>query len=1027
MGPQRFLVVGSNAREHAIARKLRESKLCAHLSCFASSNNPGIRNVCDAFAVGKITDGAAVVAFAQEHKVTVAVVGPEGPLEAGVADALWAAGVQVVGPKRDLAQLESSKAFTRDLLIKNGIGACPRYCTATSMDMARDFIKRVGPLNYVVKADGLCGGKGVKVGGEHLDSDAEALAFCEELLAAGGADARVVLEEKLVGEEFSLMSFCDGTHVAHMPPIQDHKRAHEGDTGPNTGGMGTYSGANCSLPFISEQDLSCARAITESVSRALRRKCGEGYKGILYGGFMATARGVYVIEYNARFGDPEAMNALALLESDFGEICAAIGAGTLKSVPVTFSAKASCCVYAVPEGYPAAGVKGAPIDTSALSPDQASALYYAAVDEQPGAGLVTTGSRAIASCVTADSLDGAAALALAPLGALKGKLWHRKDIGTEAPVRKRVGHMMALRRAVARPGCVKLAVLGSTRGSALQPVLEAIAAGDLNASVELVVSNKAEAPILARAALHGLRHACVPSTGKEQSREAYDRELSALVEGSGAQMILAVGWMRILSPWFVQRWDRRILNVHPSLLPEFAGGMDLAVHKAVLDAGASVSGCTVHFVDEAVDAGEIVVQESVDVLPGDTPESLKARVQPLEGKAFVAAVRKLQRAQQVLPPPTSVNRDEDSATAGSAAQGTGPITYRSAGVDIDAGDALVQRIKPACARTKRPGCFGSVGGFGGLFDAQAAGYSHDALLCAGTDGVGTKLMIAQAAGFHDHIGIDLVAMVVNDLVVQGAEPLFFLDYFATGKLSVDAGAAIVASIAKGCEESGCALIGGETAEMPGMYGPGHYDLAGFAVGAVERHNLLPKLDLMAPGDKLVGVTSSGCHSNGYSLVRKLVFEVAGLTWGAPAPWEANARTVSASLLTPTKLYVKSCLPLVQNGLLKGMAHITGGGLVENIPRVLRDDLAADIDVTSWALPPIFAFLAKTGRLDARELARTFNCGIGMVLIVAPANEAKVLEALAATGEQAYTIGTITNRTEGVHPVSLKNADKWVFA
>lgn len=707
------------------------------------------------------------------------------------------------------------------------------------------------------------------------------------------------------------MSFCDGEFCVHMPPIQDHKRAHEGDVGPNTGGMGTYSSAGKSLPFVSESDLACARAITESVSRALKRKCGAGYKGILYGGFMVTARGVYVIEYNARFGDPEAMNALALLQTDFGRICDGIGAGTLRSVPVEWSDAASCCVYAVPEGYPASGVKGAPIDVSALSAEQKACLYYAAVDEQAGQ-LVTTGSRAIASCVTAPTLDEAAAKALEPLGALRGALWHRKDIGSEQPVRKRVGHMLALRKAAARAGCVKLAVIGSTRGSALQPVLEAIASGDLNASVELVVSNKPTAPILERAAQHGLRVECLQTAGKEQSREGYDRELSALLEASGAQLVLAIGWMRILSPWFCQRWERRVLNVHPSLLPDFGGGMDLQVHQAVLDAKAQLSGCTIHFVDESVDGGEIVLQKTVAVLPEDSAEKLKARVQPLEGPAFVEAIARLQRQQLLLPTPSANLRDRTAsgtalnAGGNSPASAGKPITYRSAGVDIDAGEALVQRIKPYCARTKRSGCVGSVGGFGGLFDPKGAGYSHDALLCAGTDGVGTKLMIAQAAGYHDGIGIDLVAMVVNDLVVQGAEPLFFLDYFATGKLSVDAGVAIVASIAKGCEESGCALIGGETAEMPGMYGPGHYDLAGFAVGAVEKEHLLPKLELMAPGDVLIGVASSGIHSNGYSLVRKLVFEVAGLTWGGPAPWESEAMTVSGSLLTPTKLYVKRC-------------------------------------------------------------------------------------------------------------------------
>ncbi|KAG8462548.1 hypothetical protein KFE25_010373 [Diacronema lutheri] len=1030
MAKHHFLVVGSNAREHAIARKLKESELCATLSCFAATNNPGIKAECDHFTVGDILDGAAVAKFAREVNATIAVVGPEGPLEAGVADALWAIGVKCVGPKQHLAQLESSKAFTRDLLIKNGIGACPKYKVATSLDECRRFFAALPPLGYVVKADGLCGGKGVKVGGEHLLTDDESLAFCAELLAAGGDSPRVVLEEKLIGQEFSLMSFCDGEACAHIPPIQDHKRAHEGDKGPNTGGMGTYSGANRTLPFLAHADIAHAQAINEAVGRALRRTCGEPYKGILYGGFMATARGVYVIEYNARLGDPEAMNALALLDSDFGAICEGIADGSLATVDVRFSNLASCCVYAVPDGYPAAGVKGAPIDLSALTPEQHRTLYFASVDERVGGELVTCGSRAIGSCVCAPTLDEASALATAPLAAMKGALWFRRDIGTEGPVRSRVGSMIAHRRAAPRPGCVKLAVLGSTRGSALQPVLEAIASGELNACIELVVSNKRDAPILARAEGHGLRSAHLPAP-KDCSREDYDRALSVLLEASGAQLILAVGWMRILSPWFTARWERRILNVHPSLLPDFGGGMDLAVHEAVLASGAARSGATIHYIDETVDGGEIVMQEAVAVGAGETAASLKAKVQPLEGKLFVHAIQRLQRNQQLLPapigappPPVGAPLAHASADAGADGDGDGrsPITYAQAGVDIDAGDELVQRIKPACKRTHRPGCHGAVGGFGGLFDLQAAGYSPTALLCAGTDGVGTKLMIAQAAGFHDGIGIDLVAMCVNDLVVQGAEPLFFLDYFATGKLSVDAGVAIVSSIAKGCEEAGCALIGGETAEMPGMYGPGHYDLAGFAVGAVERRDVLPRLEQMSAGDVLIGVASSGIHSNGYSLVRKLVFDVSGLTWGGPAPWEAKAMSVSASLLTPTKIYVKSCLPLVKEGMVKGMAHITGGGLLENIPRSLPDSLAASIELGTWPLPPVFAWLAKTGRLDTRELARTFNCGIGMVLVTAPSNAQHVLDSMARAGEVCYAIGTLMPR--GETPVVLNNKDAW---
>ena len=337
-----------------------------------------------------------------------------------------------------------------------------------------------------------------------------------------------------------------------------------------------------------------------------------------------------------------------------------------------------------------------------------------------------------------------------------------------------------------------------------------------------------------------------------------------------------------------------------------------------------------------------------------------------------------------------------------------PITYRASGVDIDAGNALVHAIKPLVKATRRSGSDADLGGFGGLFDLKAAGF-RDPILVAANDGVGTKLKIAIDSGRHSSIGIDLVAMCVNDLVVQGAEPLFFLDYYATGHLDVAVARDVVAGIAEGCRMAGCALIGGETAEMPGMYHKGDYDLAGFAVGAVERGEILPRADI-AIGDVLIGLPSSGVHSNGYSLVRRLA-QSENIGWGDAAPW-APGMSLGEALLEPTRIYVKSILAAIEatggasDGAVKGLSHITGGGLSENVPRVLPATVAAAIDLSAIAVPPVFGWLAKAGRLDDAEMLRTFNCGIGMIVIADQARVNDVVQALKEAGEAPVVLGEI---------------------
>ncbi len=335
------------------------------------------------------------------------------------------------------------------------------------------------------------------------------------------------------------------------------------------------------------------------------------------------------------------------------------------------------------------------------------------------------------------------------------------------------------------------------------------------------------------------------------------------------------------------------------------------------------------------------------------------------------------------------------------------LTYREAGVDIDAGNNLVTEIAPLARSTARPGAGAELGGFGGLFDLKAAGFT-DPVLVAANDGVGTKVKIAIETGLHETIGIDLVAMCVNDLIVQGAEPLFFLDYFASSKLDQEVAVGVVRGIADGCVQAHCALIGGETAEMPGLYAAGDYDLAGFSVGAAERGTLLPRDDIQ-PGDQLLGLASAGVHSNGYSLVRKVV-ETSGLSWSDPAPFDPST-SLGEALLTPTKIYVRSILKTLKAGLpVKALAHITGGGMTENLPRVLPDTLGAEINLDTVPVPPVFGWLAKEGGIEETEMLRTFNCGIGMVLVVANNSVSKIITRLETEGETVVELGAITERS-----------------
>ncbi|VEU35771.1 unnamed protein product [Pseudo-nitzschia multistriata] len=965
------IVVGSGGREHALAVALARSPLVSEVLCCpgnggtASEENPKIKNK------GADQSNKTVIALAKEVGAKMVVVGPEAPLVAGLVDELSVECPDVLafGPSKAAAELEASKAFSKDFLQECGIPTA-KYRTFTDASEAIKYVESLDDNDrQVVKASGLAAGKGVLL----PTTKQETIDAVNEIMsdkAFGDAGDTCVIESFMTGPEASCFALCDGKTAVLMPAAQDHKRALDNDEGLNTGGMGAYAPAPCVTPDLQKEiEAMCIKTVEKMAER------GTPYVGLLYAGMMLTPDGPSVLEFNCRFGDPETQVVLPLLETDLYETMAACCTGTLDTVDVRFKENISAAtVVCAAKGYPLSYPKGMEIkglgETKSM---EGVKVYHAGTKLDENSTTRCSGGRVLAVTGLGSDLKSALKTAYKGVDAISfigddgAPLMHnRTDIGRKATQKK-----------------LRIGVLGSTRGTALIPVMEACASGALDAEIVAVISNKSDAPILEKGKSLGPTVVTKFVSSKGLSRAQYDAECTAALVGAGVEYVLLIGYMRILSGSFCKFWAGCCINVHPSLLPKHSGDMDLRVHQAVIDAGEDESGCTIHEVTEEVDGGPILIQKKVSVSKDDTAESLKAKVQPLEGPAFVEAI--------------------ESFTKGKA------ISYADAGVSIDAGNDLVEMIKPYCKATRRAGCDADLGGFGGLFDLAAAGYdAKETVLIGATDGVGTKLRIAQSTKKHASVGIDLVAMCVNDLIVAGGEPLFFLDYFATGHLDVHEASDVVKGIAEGCRQAGCGLIGGETAEMPSMYAPGDYDLAGFSVGAVARDRILPQN--IGAGDALLGLASSGIHSNGFSLVRKLI-EKEGLSYDSPCPWDSSVETIGDSLLTPTKIYVKACLPLLKKGIIKGMSHITGGGLLENLPRTLPKGIGGEI-TNHPSLPPVFAWMKTASGLDDNEMLRTFNCGVGMVIVVDKERASEAKQMLLDAGEDVvYDLGTLVPHPE----------------
>ncbi len=721
------LLIGSGGREHALAWKIAQSPLLDHL--YIAPGNPGM-DAHGQLVPLKVDDVTGLTGFVREKRIDLVVIGPEAALAVGVSDALRKAGVAVFGPSQSAARLETSKRFSKEFMMRNGIPTA-QFMSFTNYVSARNFLETVS-YPVVIKASGLAAGKGVVL----PDNLNEGLLALKEIILDhrfGKAGDEVVIEERLEGEEVSLLAFCDGKTVSLMPPAQDHKRLLDGDKGPNTGGMGAYAPAAVLSQDDSDQLL---KTVFQPAMDGMARE-GIPYVGVLYAGLILTRNGPRVLEFNARFGDPETQVILPLLESDLLEIMFACTSGNLDKQTIQWKDQTAVTVVLASAGYP----------------------------EKPQTGY------------------------------------------------------------------------------------------DISGKMEL-------------------EHGMVFHAG------------TSIKEG-------------------------RLVN---------AGGRIL----------------------------------NVTAWADDLPMSIQKAYQSLQEITFTGMQYRKDIARKGL-----ANNRQLSA-------------YSQAGVDIDAGNQAVRLMKDAVRSTYSDRVLSSIGSFGGLFDAANLG--DQPVLVASTDGVGTKVELAARLGRVHGIGEDIVNHCVNDILVQGARPLFFMDYLASSKLDPYQAAEVVSGMVAACQEVECVLLGGETAEMPGVYQPGTMDVAGTIVGLVERSHILPRLAEMKPGDAIIGLPSSGPHTNGYSLIRKLVADEDLMIYQ-----DNLGGSLADLLLRPHRSYLTALRPVLS--LVKGLAHITGGGFLENIPRILPEGLQAVIDDANWPIPPLFHWLKNKGRIDAREMFRVFNMGIGMVAIV----------------------------------------------
>lgn len=960
------LIIGAGGREHALAWKVAQSPRLKKL--FVAPGNPGTLACAENILINT-SDHDAVVRFCREQQIDLVIIGPEIPLAAGLADSLFEHGIRCFGPKQAAAQIEASKVFAKDFMARHHIPTA-RYAAFTNLD---DAIRYLHSVDYpiVIKASGLAAGKGVIL----PDTLEEAKSALENILVDktfGSAGSEVVIEERLKGPEVSLMAFTDGTTIVPMLPAQDHKRLLDGDEGPNTGGMGAYAPAPIFTKDLMNEALE---SVLKPAVDGMRNK-GNPFVGVLYAGLILTESGLSVLEFNSRFGDPETQVILPLLETDLLDIAEACVDGTLADVNIRWKKGAAVCVVLAGRGYPEKTENGKPVDFSSLPENM---ICFHAGTKLENDQVITSGGRVFGLTAWAKTINSAIRDVYSNIKKVSfDGIQYRNDIAYRA-------------------------LFPDQGTNAVTDVETEKRVSDGRA--EYRVSKIVQLPTdQLTYTVNGLAMQVHNELGAGHAEKFYQRRLADLCKAAGIPVEVekrvevwvdgkSIGYLR-LDLWIDER-----LVVECKAFSHTLGVDEVGQVLTYLAATASPVGMIYNFGRRKLDFKRILspkeVQEWQKHLYRFIHRNSDMLLPPLTGKSTsVPPIRfKAMHGKPLnveIPSPTGAAIRLSASRPQSAS-----LNYASSGVDIDAGNRAVELMKDTVKSTYNSSVLAGIGSFGGLFDVSALKEMKSPVLVASTDGVGTKVKLASSIGRFRGIGQDIVNHCINDILVQGARPLFFMDYFATSKLNPEQTAEVVLGIADACKESGAALLGGETAEMPGVYQTGEFDLAGTIVGVLERGEILPRETITA-GDVLIGLKSSGPHTNGYSLIRK-VFADTSIETFFP---ELNS-TLADALLAPHRSYFPILHPLLSH--IKALAHITGGGFIENIPRVLPENLDANIQTGSWPIPPLWKLIQQTGNIADEEMYRVFNMGIGMV-IIADKNRAAQIQKLIP--EETFIIGEL---------------------
>ncbi|XP_052837485.1 trifunctional purine biosynthetic protein adenosine-3 [Drosophila gunungcola] len=1129
------LVIGSGGREHAICWKLSQSPKIAKI--YALPGSHGIQQVDKCLNLDAQTldpkDFEAIAKWSKENQISLVVVGPEDPLALGLGDVLQNHGIACFGPGKQGAQIEADKKWAKDFMLRHGIPTA-RYESFTDTEKAKAFIKSAPYPALVVKAAGLAAGKGVVVAA-NVDEACQAVDEILGQLKYGQAGSTLVVEELIEGEEVSVLAFTDGKGVRVMLPAQDHKRLGNGDTGPNTGGMGAY----CPCPLISQPALELVQnAVLERAVQGLVKE-RITYQGVLYAGLMLTRDGPRVLEFNCRFGDPETQVILPLLETDLFEVMQACCTGQLDKVPLQWRNGVSAVgVILASAGYPETSTKGCLIAGLPAANSPTQLVFHSGLAVNAKKEALTNGGRVLIAIALDGSLKEAAAKATKLAGSITfsgSGAQYRTDIAQKAIKIATAGspglsykdsgvdidagdalvqRIKPLSRGTQRPGVLgglggfgglfrikelnyqEPVIAEATQGvgAKIHLALEhelyenvgydlfALAANDLlelgaepvafldyiacgklhvplaaqlvkgmadgcrDARCALVGGETAEMPSLYAPGQHDMAGYCVGIVEQSRILPRFDLyQPGDLLVGLPSSGLHCAGFNEILTQLAALKVNLRdcspvdggedgLTLAHVLATPTRQYVQQLLPHLQKGDEIKAVSHVTHGLLNDVLrllpegyettlDFGAVPVPKIFGWLSGKLKLSAQALLERHNcGIGMVLILPQSSQLWRTSLPGAKVLGvlQRRSKTSGSPVQVRNFVEQLQKVASPFGGlgeRELPEELKELSSKLSvappREECFENASG---RRLTRIPSHYEDPILILGTDGVGTKLKIAQQTNRNASVGIDLVAMCVNDILCNGAEPLSFSSYYACGHWQEELAKEVLSGVQEGARQANSSFIASHSAALPLLYGPQVYDLAGFALGIAERSGILPLLDEIQPGDVLIGLPSSGVHSNGFSLVHAVLKRV-GLGLDDKAPF--SEKTLGEELLVPTKIYVQALSSLLSRGNhgIKALAHITGGGLSENIPRVLRKDLAVRLDANKYQLPPVFAWLASAGNISSTELQRTYNCGLGMILVVAPTEVEAVLKEL-RYAQRAAVVGEVIARKDTKKPQVL---------